>query len=589
MYLRHTTIKKDGKVHTYWRLVRSVRTGSKVRQETVACLGELDREGRLRAKALAERMLGKLAQGELTGEPPVPMGVATVRLKDVRLERTRRFGDVWLGWTLWRALGLSELFETLLPEGYEDVAWSTTAAITVIARLCEPSSELHIAEDWYRRTAMEDLLGVAADKVNESRLYRVLDKILPHKEALEKHLKEKMGTLFDVRYDLLLYDVTSTYFEGPVETVELAKRGYSRDHRPDCKQVCIALVVTREGLPLGYELFAGNTVDVTTVEDVVLAMEKKYGKADRVWVMDRGMSSEENLEFLRQDNRRYLIGTPKSELRAFEQAIVSKENWNAIREDLEVKLCEGPGGIETFILCRSKSRKAKEEAMHERFIARIEAGLGKLKRRLERSKKPLTASAIERQIGRLLQRNSHSAGAFEITVEATSDSLSGLRVRWQRNTKWAEWASQSEGCYLLRSNIKGWSAEDLWRTYIQLTQAEAAFRAQKTDLSIRPIWHWTEKRVKAHIFVCFLAYVLWKVLEQWQSRAGLGNSPRTLLEELSCIQSADVVLPTQDGHELRLRCVVRPDRTQAHLLGRMGLTLPRRLNVPSEMRNVVPT
>ena len=579
MYLRHSIIRKNGKAHTYWRLVRSVRQGSKVRQETVAYLGELDKAGRLKAKALKDSIVGNLPERDLFERADAPVGVA-VDLQKVRLERPRRFGDAWLGWTLWRALGLEELLSEWIPEGREEVSWASMAAILVIARLCEPSSELHIAEDWYRRTALEDLLGIPPEKVNDDRLYRALDELLPHKEKLEKHLKERLGTLFDLKYDLMLYDVTSTYFEGEAKGIASAQRGHSRDQRPDCKQVCIALVVSREGMPLGYELFAGNRVDVTTVEEVVEAMEKKYGKADRVWVMDRGMTSQQNVEFLRKRGSKYLVGTPKSDLRKFEREILA-DDWERIREGLEVKRCPSPDGQETFILCRSEDRRSKEKAMHDRFTRRIQEGLESLGRRLEGARKREDRGHVERQVGRLLGRNSRGAGAFKITFEDAPKRGSGLRLRWERNTAWAEWASHSEGCYLLRSNIRDWSAQDLWRTYIQLTQAEAAFRIHKSDLSIRPIWHQKEDRVKAHILVCFLGYVLWKMLEQWQSRAGLGNSPRTILEEVGRIQSTDVVLPLMNGREVKVRCVVRPDRAGAILLQRLGLDLPDRLRLPA--------
>jgi transposase len=550
-----------------------------VRQQTVAWLGELDAAGRLKAKALAECIMGRPHQAELFDPESGRVSVA-VDLRGVRLERSRKFGDVWLGWKLWRALGMDELLGKLLPQGREEISWASMAAILVMARLCEPSSELHIAEDWYRRTAMEDLLGIPPEKVNDDRLYRALDRILGHKEALEKHLKEKLGTLFDLKYDLMLYDVTSTYFEGEARGNVLAQRGHSRDQRPDCKQVCIALVVSREGMPLGYELFAGNKADVTTVEEVVEAMEKKYGKADRVWVMDRGMVSQENLEFLRHRQTKYLVGTPKSDLRRFEQELL-KNDWKAIREGLEVKQCASADGQETFILCRSHDRRAKEKAMHDRFATRIEQALQKLGRRLEKARKPADVRQLERQVGRLLGRNSRAASAFKIAFEDAPETGSGLRLKWERLAAWSEWASLSEGCYLLRSNVADWSAEELWRTYIQLTQAEAAFRIHKSDLSIRPIWHQKENRVRAHVLVCFLGYVLWKMLEQWQSRAGLGNSPRTILEELGRIQSADVVLPLVDGREARVRCVVRPDQAQAILLQRLGLELPDRLRIPT--------
>ena len=330
MYLRHSTIRKDGKAHTYWRLVRSVRRDGKVVQETVAQLGELDGEGRAKARALARQITGRSDQAELFEDSTSTPVSVPVRLDRVRVERGRRFGDVWLGWRLWQALGLDRFCTEHLPEGREEVPWSLTSAILVLARLCEPSSELHIAEDWYRRTALEDLLGVPAEQVNEDRLYRGLDRLLPHKRALEAHLKERLGELFAIDYDLLLYDVTSTYFEGQALANPMAKRGHSRDHRPDCKQVCIALVVTRQGLPLGYEVFDGNRVDVTTVEEIVGTMEERYGKAKRVWVMDRGMTSADNVAWLQRTERRYLIGASKSELKRFAGAIADARDWQLL-------------------------------------------------------------------------------------------------------------------------------------------------------------------------------------------------------------------------------------------------------------------
>jgi len=578
MYLRHTTRRKDGKVHRYWRLVRSVRVGSKVVQQTVAQLGELDAAGRAQARALARTITGDREQPDLftpaEAEPAVP-----VRLRRIRLERGRTFGDVWLGWTLWRALRLDAVLAHLLPEGREAVPWATMAAVLVLARLCEPSSELHIAEDWYRRTALEDLLALPAARVNDDRLYRALDKLLPHKRALEQHLVARLGALFALDYDLLLYDVTSTYFEGLAARNPLAQRGHSRDHRPDCKQVCVALVVTREGMPLGYELFPGNRTDVTTVEEIVETMEARYGLAQRIWVMDRGMTSEDNLTWLREGGRRYLVGTPKSELRKWARQIADAQDWQAVRHGVEAKQCTGPDGAETFVLVRSVERREKERAMHARFTRRIEDGLARLGRRLQRARRALDARRLERQLGRLLALNTRAAGRYLIELVPDATVPAGVRLEWTARPEWDDWARWSEGCYVLRTNIPDWSPEDLWRTYIQLTEAEAAFRIHKSDLSLRPIWHQTEDRVQAHILVCFLAYVLWKTLEQWQQRAGLGHSPRTILEELRRIQSTDVVLPTADGRELRLRCVVRPDAAQAALLDRLGLELPERLRI----------
>jgi transposase len=579
MYLRHTTVRKNGKTHTYWRLVRSVRVGRKVHQETVACLGELDATGRARARALAATIVGRPMQGDLFEEPGLAPETVQVRVSGIRVERGRRFGDVWLGWQLWQALHLDRLMERLVPFGEEEVPWAAIAAVLVLARLCEPSSELHIAEDWFRQTALDDLLGIPVEKVNDDRLYRALDRLLPHKADIERHLRTRLGELFGLDYELMLYDVTSTYFEGEAADNPLARRGHSRDGRPECKQVCIGLVVTTDGMPLGYEVFAGNRHDVTTVQEVIRAIEAKYGRARRIWVMDRGMVSEDNLDFLRSGDRRYIVGTPRCDLRAFERELLDGP-WTAIREGLEVKLCPSPDGGETFILCRSADRGEKEKAIRERFAGRILAGVRRLQRRLRRARKPASAADVSRQIGRLLERNRRASGLFDIRVRETADRPSGLRVTWRRRKAWAAWAELSEGCYLLRSNIADWPPEDLWRAYVQLTHAEAAFRIAKSDLDLRPVWHQRAERVQAHILVCFLAYVLWKTLERWQSPAGIGDSPRTLLDELRRIQSTDVVLPTTDGRELHLRCVVRADKAQAALLDRLGIRLPERVRPP---------
>lgn len=592
MYLRHTRRRKDGKTHVYWRLVRSVRRGRKVVQQTVAQLGELDGEGRARAEALARSIAGRTSefyQGQLFDRAEARESVA-VKLDGVRLERSRSFGAVWLGWILWCALKLDEQCQALLACRRGTVGWAEVTAILVIGRLCEPSSELHVAEQWYRSTALQDLLGVAVEDIYDERLYRALDRLLPHKESLERHLVKRLGELFDLDYDLLLYDVTSTYFEGLADP-SIAKRGYSRDHRGDCVQVNIALVVSREGMPLGYEIFAGNTTDVTTVQSIVEKMEQRFGKANRVWVMDRGMVSADNISWLNATGRRYVIGTARAELGRFAQQLADKTDWRQIREGIEVKICRGPDASETFVLCRSASRSEKEKAMHQRFSGHIEAGLQSLDRRIEKSHRALDRGQLERQIGRLLGQNSRAAARYSISLSEDKTTPAGVKLKWAARPDWDDWARLSEGTYILRSNIHDWTDQQLWKTYIQLTEAEAAFRIHKSDLCIRPIWHHKQDRIKAHILICFLAYVLWKTLQQWQSRAGLGHSPRTILTEFSRIQSADIVLPLADGskRELRLRCVVRPDREQDLLLQRLGLTLPERLRPPAGAPNVVPT
>jgi transposase len=574
MYLRHTTVTKNGKTRVYWRLVRSVRVGSKVRQETVAQLGELDTAGRVRARALAEAIVGIERQPGLF-EEGLPGEPVEVRLKQLQLERGRRFGDAWLAWQLWQAVGLDRLLAQLMPQGHEDIPWARMAAVLVIARLCEPSSELHIAEDWFRRTALGDLLDIAEEKVNDDRLYRALDQLLPHKERLETHVKDRLGTLFDLEYDLLLYDVTSTYFEGLAAANPQAQRGHSRDHRPDCKQVCIGLVVSREGYPLGYEVFAGNKNDSTTVREIVERMEARYGQQGRIWVLDRGMVSDANLIWLKERGSKYIVGTPKSRLKQFATQ-VRTGTWEEVRDGLEVQRCPSAEGIETYILVRSRDRAAKEQAMRERFVKRIEEGLTKIAAACAR--RHCDVGTIERRVGRLLGKNSRAAGLFTITVER--DDTGRASLRWSKIDDAESWSRSSQGCYVLRSNVADWSADDLWRAYMQLTEAEAAFRIQKSDLRLRPVWHQKQERVQAHILVCFLAYVLRKTLEGWSKRAGLGNSPTTLLEELARIQSTDVVAPTTDGRTIRLRCVVRPDKAQTILLQHLGLTLPTRLRLP---------
>jgi len=588
MYLRHTRVRKNGKTHTYWLLVRSVRHGGKVRQEVVATLGKLDAKGRRRARAYADKITGHRLQPSLF-EPrdDAVADIESVRLKAVRVERSRRFGDVYLGLALWHALQLDDAFDRLIPEGREDIRWSSLAAALVICRLCMPSSELNLAEDLYRQTALDDLLGIPEAKINDDRLYRTLDRVIVHKDAIEQHLRNRLGEMFGIKYDLLLYDVTSTYFEGLALGNPQAQRGYSRDHRPDCKQVCIALVVTREGIPLAHEVFDGNRVDVTTVKEIVGKIESRFGTADRVWVMDRGMASEENLKWLRDGGRRYVIGAVRSDLRRFEQKIVEAKDWRLIRDDIEVKLCPSPDGNDTYILCRSEPRKEKDKAIVGRFSERLRVHLDRLQRRLAAAKKLVDRDRVNRQIGRLLGKHSRAANCFDVTVRDSKTNASGLQLIVQENKEWTRWTERSAGCYLLRTNVANWTEEELWRTYIQLTEAESAFRIQKSDLSLRPVWHQREDRVRAHIFVCFLGYVLWKTLEQWQSHAGLGNSPRNILEELRQVQSADVVLPIVDGREHKIRCVIKPNEAQAALLDRLGIDLPRRLAIPKALEGVV--
>jgi transposase len=570
VYLRRCYRKKDGKRHAYWALVESRRTARGPRQHVVAYLGGLEEAARLGIQEAADPH--SQAQRELFAHTE-PEWVA-VDVKRVRVERSLMFGGAWLGHEILCKLGVVEFLQQSMPRGREQISWPAMAMVLVLGRLCDPSSELHLAEQSYEASALSDLLGVPAEKVNDDRLYRALDQLLPHKAALEKHLKTRLGELFQLEYDLLLYDVTSTYFEGQAEGNSEAKRGYSRDHRPDCKQVNIALVVSRQGLPLGYEIFEGNRHDSTTVEEIVAAMEKQYGKADRIWVMDRGMASEDNLEFLKQEGRRYILGTAKGMLKKFEQDLLAKE-WRVVHEGLEVRLCPAPDGKEVFIVCRSAERREKEKAMHQRFEERIEEGLKKIANGC--GKKRQTPVKIAERVGRLLGQNTRAAKLFEVSV--TQDEAGGAQLKWSKVEAWRNWARLSEGCYLLRSNVVNWTGEELWRAYVQLTEAESAFRIQKSDLALRPIWHQKKERVHAHILVCFLTYVVWKTLAQMCRQAGLGDEPRKVFEQLHQIQIVDVVLPTRSGVEIRKRCISHPTEHQAILLQRLGLQLPAALEI----------
>lgn len=594
MFIRQCFRTVEGKRRAYWALVESVRTERGPRQNVVAWLGALDEAGRLgvqeaarsqvdnRADAGVRPSSSQLALFEFEDEPTEPRWVR-VNTSAVRVENSRAFGGPWLAMHVLEQLKLDEFLHKQMPLGRESVQWSVTAMILVIARLLDPSSELYVSEQWYPKTALPDLLGVPVDRVDDNRLYRALDELLPHKEALEVHLKNRLGELFNLDYDLLLYDVTSTFFEGQCMSNPLAQRGYSRDQRGDCKQVCIALVVSRCGMPVGYEVFAGNTADVTTVKGIVELMESRYGKSDRIWVMDRGMTSEDNLEFLRQKNRRYIIGTPKSMLKKFEQELL-KEDWSTIRDGIEVKLCKLPKEddseisddiTETFILCRSRDRKEKDKAIVKRAADKIAERLNAMKARCEKQNRdPLIVS---REIGRLLGQNTRAAHLFEVKVQKKDERFAA--IEWTRIKPATDWHELSDGCYLLRTNVSDWTDEQLWKAYIQLTEAENAFRIHKSDLSLRPVWHQKEDRVRAHILVCFLSYVLWKTLGQMCKRAGLGDEPRRVLAELSDIRMVDVVLPTDTGHEIRNRCVARPSEHQRILLDKLRLKLPTRIRI----------
>jgi len=587
MYLRRYGKKVDGEEYGYWSLVECVRTARGPRQRVVANIGKLpglDKEERIGWEEIGRILSGKPHHHdslfEKTEEPP---SWATVDINRVSVERLRNFGDIYLALLLWHRLGLADFCEEHMPEGREAIPWSVMACILSVARFCAPSSELQIAESWYDKTELEDLLGVPADRINDNSLYRSLDALLPHKDALCMHLQNRYGELFGETFDFLFYDITSTYFEGVALGNPQAKRGYSRDSRPDCPQVCIGLVTSREGLPLAFEVFDGNRSDVTTTEEMILIMESKYGKANRIWVMDRGMVSEENIKFMQQRGARYLVGTPKSMLRKFEQELLAKD-WEEVHPGVEVKKCASPEGRdETFVLCRSEGRKDKETAILNRFIVRLEAGLNNLKEQAEQGRLRDQKRA-ERRIGRLLERNSRAASLFDVIVtEAGTGKNKHLEIDIRRKEDRYQWALQSGGSYILRTNWKEADPKTIWKRYIQLTEVEDAFRTEKHDLGMRPIYHRKRDRTQAHILVCFLSLAMWRTLQHWMKASGLGTAPRKLIEEMREVRSLDVLLPAKDK-TIRLRVVSSPSKELKVLLQRMKISLPNR---PKIIENVV--
>ncbi len=587
MFLRRNKKRKGGADYDYWTLVESVRTARGPRQRVVATIGKLpgfEREERVGWEEIGRILAGKPRPVPgLFDQPEEPPSWATVNLRGVRVERLRHFGDVYLGFLLWNRLGFAEFCKEQMRYGREEVPWSIMAAILVLARFCAPSSELQIAESWYGKTALEDLLGVSSDKIDEDRLYRALDVLLPHKDELCRHLQKRYGELFGCSFDFLFYDITSTYFEGSAKGNPQAKRGYSRDGRPDCVQVCIGLVTTREGLPIAFEVFDGNRPDVTTTQEMVEVMEAKYGKANRVWVMDRGLVSEENLSSLRTTGARYVVGTPRSMLKKFEQELLDP-NWEEVQPGVEVKLCRSPEGTEeTFVLCRSAGRKEKENAILHRFVDRLETRLHKLAEQAQAGK-TRDRQKVERQIGRLLERNSRAASLFRVEVwESGTGPEARLSIQVTKNEERYRWAMETGGSYILRTNWSETDPQTLWNTYIQLTEVEDSFRTEKYDLGMRPIFHHKEDRTQAHILVCFLALTLWRTLQQWMKGSGLGTAPRKLLEELRELRSLDVLLPTREK-KIRLRIVATPAMELRPLLQRLKIPIPNR---PKLIENVV--
>lgn len=597
MFLRPHSRKKDGKDHTYWSLVETVRTPDGPRQKTLCYLGELNSSTQARWLTTVEVFndQGEARQLKLFPSHVAPAEddpqVARVLLNKVRLERTRQFGSCFLGLELWKRLELDRFFEQTVDHEAADVPWSRVAALLAINRLCAPGSELAIEQRWYPSTALDDLLEIEEGKINDTRLYRCLDRILPHKTKLERHLKERYGALFGAEFDVLLYDLTSTYVEGAAEKNPMVRRGYSRDHRPDCEQLVIALIVNNEGFPFSYETFDGNRTDVSTMETILRMVERKYGKARRIWVFDRGIVSEENLAAIRKRDGQYLTGTPRSQMKRFEAELL-QDDWTRVRPEVEVKKVAIPEGEETYILCRTSGRKEKEKAIRSRFSNSMETALKGLEKAIVTGRLK-DRNKMERRLGKIQARHPQVNDLYDLALRDTAE---GLRLFWQIKEDRRNWRESREGAYLLRTNLKADTAEELWSKYMQLTEAEASFRALKSELSVRPLFHQLEPRVKAHVLVAFLGYALWVTLKHLLKRrpamvpkpsaSGVDHaqpmSPMRAIALLSTLQSADIVLPATDGREIRLRRITEPTAEQKSLLQQLGISLPEHLQFNRE-------
>lgn len=580
MFLRKNIKEKDGKRHVYWTLVETFRTPKGPRQRIVSYLGDLNEESQEGYKTLASNLNGEATKQLELFEVIKPVAAISIYPERIRVERVRDFGNVWLGCSLWRILELDKFFERRIDKGREAVRWSDMICYSVVSQFCDPTSELAIAERTSQQNALCDILGIKDYQINDDRLYRTLDRLLEHKDKLSEHLKIRYGELFGIEYDILLYDITSTYFEGKCKINPQAKRGYSRDKRSDCKQVTIALIVTKDGFPLNFEVFDGNRADVTTVKEIVQKIESTYGQAQGIWVMDRGMVSEENLRWLRERGASYLVGTPKSMLKKFEQQLL-EQNWREVEPGVGVKLVACPDGSdEVFVLCRSADRKKKEDAIFNLFVVRIEEGLLKLQEATSRTKHPLRdRDHLQRKIGALLKANSRAARLFDVQVETIEDGKKVLqRLSWTKKESLKDWVEIATGCYLLRTNISSQlSSEEIWKAYIGLTEIENSFRILKSDLGLRPIWHHKEERVQAHIFVCFLALVIKRVFEHALAKANLGRSTTKVIEEFRSVKSMDLILPTTNGTEVKLKIISEPEQSLRILMQHANIEIPRRL------------
>jgi transposase len=575
MFLRSTERKKDGKTHRYFSVVENRRLpDSRTVQRTVLYLGEInDQQQAAWRKSLEvfdEDEQDYRTMSLFPDDREVPADVLDsiqVKLSGLELRRPRTFGNCWLGCELWHQLGLGEFWRQRLPEGREAVSWEKVLQLEVVNCLLDPGSEFRLHRQWYVDTAMDELLETDFAVAAKDRLYRCLDRVLPHKQELFVWLKQKWADLFHSDFEVLLYDLTSTYFEGEMEQNPKAKRGYSRDKRPDCLQLVIALVVTTDGLPLAYEVMKGNTSDRTTLPGFLKKIEDTYGKARRVWVMDRGVPTEAILKDMRKPERQtfYLVGTPKSRINQHEKKWLDLP-WQKVRDSVEVKLYEHDS--ELYVLAKSQGRQAKEMAMRRKRLARLLRKLRAMRKSLpKRDQLLLRIGAAKKEAGRAF-------GFVKIQMPAADQAVTRETFAFQVDKAKLKAAEQRDGHYLLRSNLIGEDPAVLWTRYVQLTQIESVFRSLKSELSIRPIRHQLEHRADAHVLIAFLAYCLQVTLKNRLMTHAPGLTPAAVFEKLATIQMVEVWIPTVDGRWLVMPRHTQPEKDVEALLNQIRITLP---------------
>jgi transposase len=577
MFLRAKTRKKDGKHHRYWSVVENKRvSGGRVVQRQVLYLGELNDvqyAGWVRTIEGLEphknngRQLA-LFPDDLDELPELSCEVVQVRLKEITLRRPRQWGACWLALHLWNLLDLDGFWAGLLLPSRQGTRWLNVLKALVCYRLIDPGSEFRFHREWYERSAMGDLLGEDFSIAQKDKPYRCMDKLLEHRDGLFDHLRERWGELFGVKYDVLLYDLTSTYFESdpPADPNDKRRYGYSRDHRPDCVQVVIALVVTPQGFPVAYEVYPGNTRDSTTLSEFLGRIEERYGRVRRTWLMDRGIPTEETLEEMRSRGIDYLVGTPKGRLTKLEQDLLEKP-WVQAREDVDVKILEQDN--EFYIYVQSQARIKKERGMRRRRLKKLWARLHEL-----RARKKLTRDALLMALGAARKDAGRVWWLVTVQVPEKYEPVNEETFGFELNRAKLRRTIRHEGRYLLRCNMRAEAPEKVWEYYLLLTRIEQAFKDLKGDLAIRPIHHQDEHRIEAHIFISFLAYCLHTTLRNLARGKAAGLTSGAILEKLASIQMVDVHLPTTDGRQIILSRYTQPEQDQALLLAQLGLTLP---------------